>query len=209
MDVRRRKGDFLLTHTDFLTFKVEDLPAAPAAELAVLPVPRKAELDMGSMTIVTIVSLQVQRLHSSWILPGLVGSTDAGGEINYPVSIFGRGLGNFTVVGSPNKYHPAGIVLCNIGGSMFQSEEGWLSTLQRQNTEISKQIFPEKEYQGLSPNFHIHTSVSNLYIPTMGLHILLGEICRPILGLYKSLIDTWMWKLGLRKHCYPFLVIWC
>jgi hypothetical protein len=29
-------------------------------------------------------------------------------------------------------------------------------TLQRQNTEISKQIFPEKEFRGLSPNFHIH-----------------------------------------------------
>ncbi len=35
-------------------------------------------------------------------------------------------------------------------------------TLQRQNTEISKQIFPEKEYRGLSPNFHIHESVSDL-----------------------------------------------
>jgi hypothetical protein len=30
------------------------------------------------------------------------------------------------------------------------------TTLQRQNTEVSKQIFPEKEYRGLSPNFHIH-----------------------------------------------------
>jgi hypothetical protein len=29
-------------------------------------------------------------------------------------------------------------------------------TLQRQNTEISKQMFPEKEYRGLSPNFHTH-----------------------------------------------------
>jgi hypothetical protein len=29
-------------------------------------------------------------------------------------------------------------------------------TLQRQNNEISKQIFPEKEYRGLSPNFRIH-----------------------------------------------------
>ncbi len=38
------------------------------------------------------------------------------------------------------------------------------SALQRQNTEISKQIFPEKEYRGLSPNFHIHASVSDLYI---------------------------------------------
>jgi hypothetical protein len=56
-------------------------------------------------------------------------------------------------------------------------------TLQRQNTEISKQIFPEKEYRGLSPNFHIHVSMSELYIPTIGLPILLEEICRPILGL--------------------------
>jgi hypothetical protein len=50
------------------------------------------------------------------------------------------------------------------------------TTLQRQNTEISKQIFPEKEYRGLSPNFHIHTSVSELHIPTIGLPILLEEI---------------------------------
>ncbi len=42
-------------------------------------------------------------------------------------------------------------------------------TLQRQNTEISKQIFTEKEYRGLSPNFHIHASVSDLYIPMIGL----------------------------------------
>ncbi len=57
-------------------------------------------------------------------------------------------------------------------------------TLQRQNTEISKQILPEKEYRGLSPNFRIHVSVSDLYIPRIGLPILLKEICRPILGLY-------------------------
>ncbi len=44
-------------------------------------------------------------------------------------------------------------------------------TLQRRNTEISKQIFPEKEYRGLSPNFHIHGTVSDLYIPTIGLPI--------------------------------------
>jgi hypothetical protein len=65
-----------------------------------------------------------------------------------------------------------------------------LPALQRQNTEISKQIFPEKEYRGLSPNFHIYTSVSDLYISTINLPILLEEICRPILGIYKSLTDT-------------------
>ncbi len=39
-----------------------------------------------------------------------------------------------------------------------------LTTLQRQNAENLKQIFPEKEYRGLSPNFHIHVYVSELYI---------------------------------------------
>jgi hypothetical protein len=64
------------------------------------------------------------------------------------------------------------------------------STLQRQNAENLKQIFPEKEYRGLSPNFHILVSVSKLYIPTLGLPVLLEEICRLILGIYKSLKDT-------------------
>jgi hypothetical protein len=41
-----------------------------------------------------------------------------------------------------------------------------------------------------SPNFHIRVSVSELYIPTMGLPVLLEEICRLILGINKSLIDT-------------------
>ncbi len=71
-------------------------------------------------------------------------------------------------------------------------------TLQRTNTENSKQILPEKELRGQSPNLHIHVSVSDLYIPTIDLPFLLQEICGPILGIYKSLTDTWMWKLGLR-----------
>ncbi len=63
-------------------------------------------------------------------------------------------------------------------------------TLQRQNAKNLKQIFPEKEYRVLSPNFHIHVSVRELYIPTMCLPFLLEEICGPILGIYKSLTDT-------------------
>ncbi len=51
-------------------------------------------------------------------------------------------------------------------------------------------IFPKKEYLGFGPKFHIHASVSDLYTPTIGLPNLLEEICRPILGLYKSLTDT-------------------
>jgi hypothetical protein len=46
---------------------------------------------------------------------------------------------------------------------------------QRHNTENLKQIFPEKELRGLSTKFHIHVSVSELYIPMNGLPILLQE----------------------------------
>jgi hypothetical protein len=49
-----------------------------------------------------------------------------------------------------------------------------LDTLQRTNTENSKQIFPDKELRVNSPNFHTHVSVSDLYIPTIDLPILLG-----------------------------------
>ncbi len=64
------------------------------------------------------------------------------------------------------------------------------TALQRHNTKNSKKIFPEKELRGLSPNFHIHVPVSDLYIPTIGLPILLQEICGLILGIYKLLTDT-------------------
>jgi hypothetical protein len=63
-------------------------------------------------------------------------------------------------------------------------------TPQRTNAKNSKKIFPEKELRSHSPDFHIHVSVSDLYIPTIDLPILLQEICGPILGIYKLLTDT-------------------
>jgi hypothetical protein len=63
-------------------------------------------------------------------------------------------------------------------------------TLQITNAENSKQIFPEKELRGYSPNFHMHVSVSDLYIPPIDLPILLQEICGTILEIYKLLPDT-------------------
>ncbi len=77
---------------------------------------------------------------------------------------------------------------------------GKYRTLQRTNTENSTQIFPEKKLRGHSPNIHIHVPVSDLYISTIDLPVLLQEICRPILGIYKSLKDTWMWKLRMRPR---------
>jgi hypothetical protein len=40
-------------------------------------------------------------------------------------------------------------------------------TLQRYCTENWKKIFTERKLRGLSPNFYIHISASDLYIPTM------------------------------------------
>jgi hypothetical protein len=61
------------------------------------------------------------------------------------------------------------------------------------------------------PNFHIHVSLSDLYIPRISLHISSSRTGRPIVGLYNSLTDTWLWKLGLRPRyffsgniCYKF-----
>ncbi len=53
----------------------------------------------------------------------------------------------------------------------------WLvrTSLCTANTANSKQIIPEKEVRGLSPSFQVHVFVSDLYIPTIGLPILLQE----------------------------------
>jgi hypothetical protein len=36
-------------------------------------------------------------------------------------------------------------------------------------------VFPEKELRGLSSNFHIHVSMSDLYIPRISPHIFLQQ----------------------------------
>ncbi len=41
--------------------------------------------------------------------------------------------------------------------------------------EIQINVFQEKELRGLSPNFHIHVPVSDLYIPTFGPPIVLQQ----------------------------------
>jgi hypothetical protein len=53
---------------------------------------------------------------------------------------------------------------------------------------------PRKGIAGLSPNFHIHVSVSDLYIPRIGLPILLQENMWIDSGINLSLTDTRMWK---------------
>ncbi len=59
-------------------------------------------------------------------------------------------------------------------------------------------VFLFWKLRGLSPNFHIHVSVSDLYIPRKGSVQIFSfsRIGRSIVGINKS-PDTWMWKLGL------------
>jgi hypothetical protein len=61
----------------------------------------------------------------------------------------------------------------------------------------SAYIFLFWELRGLSPNFHIHVSVSDLYIPRIGPHISSSRKGRPIVETYNSL------TMGLRPR-YSF-----
>jgi hypothetical protein len=54
-----------------------------------------------------------------------------------------------------------------------------------ENSENSKQIFPDMKLRGLVPNFYIHVSASDLYIPTIGPQTQYSKIGGPIVGIYK------------------------
>ncbi len=79
------------------------------------------------------------------------------------------------------------------------------STLQRHNTENSKQIFLGKELRGYSPNSYIHDSVSDLYIPLIGLLILLQENRWAERG--GSLSDIWIVEIWTEAAQFFFLGI--
>ncbi len=60
--------------------------------------------------------------------------------------------------------------------SVYASAVIWFRSAQSSHCkEISIYLFAEKELRGLSPNFHIHVSLSDLYIPTLGPPIFLQQ----------------------------------
>jgi hypothetical protein len=54
-------------------------------------------------------------------------------------------------------------------------------------TKKPNYVFPEMKLRGLVPNSYTHVSVSDLYIPRIGVPSVFGcsKIGRPILGIYK------------------------
>jgi hypothetical protein len=56
--------------------------------------------------------------------------------------------------------------------------------------ENSIYVFIFWELRGRSPNFHIHVSLSDLYIPRICPHIFCSRTGKSMVGIYKSLTDT-------------------
>jgi hypothetical protein len=80
-----------------------------------------------------------------------------------------------------------------------REERDGASALQRTNTVFETSI-PRKGIARLQSQFP-HSFVCERFIYSHDRSpILLQEICGLILGIYKSLTDTWMWKLGLRQR---------
>ncbi len=92
--------------------------------------------------------------------------------------------------------------------------QGICSTVYTYCNENPIYVFLFWELRDLSPDFHIHVSVSDLYIPGIGPYISRSRIGRTIVVIYKSLTDTWMWKLGLWSRnsfsgniCFEFSIL--
>ncbi len=66
----------------------------------------------------------------------------------------------------PPVYHPVGGLQRGLG--TIRNSRGDERNIPLHCNKNPIYVFPEKELRGLSPNFHIHVSVSDLYI---GLHL--------------------------------------
>ena len=64
-------------------------------------------------------------------------------------------------------------------------------------------VFQKRNCSATVPSFHIFVSVCDLYVPRVGPHIFLLQHRQTNCGKNKSLIDTWMSKLG-KRLCNSF-----
>jgi hypothetical protein len=87
------------------------------------------------------------------------------------------------------------------------------TTLQRKKKNPSS-VFLSWELRGLSPNFHIHMSVNDLYIPKYRSKYFLQQNRQIDRGNVQIAHRHWMWKLGLWPRnsfsgniCFEFSVL--
>jgi hypothetical protein len=86
-----------------------------------------------------------------------------------------------------NKFSKRAIILYSL--SPIACSIKGIDALQRHCTDNWEKIFPERKLRGLRPNIFIHISVSDLYIPTVGLPIWLKESGWTDREIYISLTD--------------------
>jgi hypothetical protein len=88
------------------------------------------------------------------------------------------------IVKPPNWYCGIGISLIDSISKVYNTEE-ILKGLSRDLIDFSTWMFRKLHCKELIPKIGTNIPVSDLYIPTIDLPILLQEICGPILGIYK------------------------
>ncbi len=76
----------------------------------------------------------------------------------------------------------------------------WFPFMYSQKWNCAASLFPKQNYNVLSPNSYIHSYLWEIYIfPGSVCLFCCSKICRPI-PIYKSVTDTWMWKLRLKPR---------
>ncbi len=91
-------------------------------------------------------------------------------------------------------------------GASFANENMWISTALQRQFRLCIPFLGIARHQPQFPHPCVcerFVYSQDLYIPRIGPNISSSRKGRPIVGIYNSLTDTWMWKLGLRPR-YSF-----
>ncbi len=100
--------------------------------------------------------------------------TGAPGRIQYALQMKGRWVSNINV---------------------------WFPFMYSQKWNCAASLFYNRIIMSVSQFLHSYILyVRDFIFPGLVCLFCCSQICGPILGIYKTLTGTWMWKLGLRPH---------